>query len=77
MSRADAAKELWRDWKGSAARWWRAKAAGGPADQTAMWIAAVGTAAALIGLAMCPRVTVLACAGCYVWAKVEERRKKP
>jgi len=74
-TRLDAAKSLWRDWKESALRWWTAKSAGGAGDQNSAWLAAVGIPAALLGLAVCPRLTVLACAGIYVWSKIEERRK--
>ena len=73
-TRLDAAKSLWRDWKGAAARWWATKSAGGSKDQTSMWLAAAGIPAALLGLVLCPRLTVLACAGVYVWSKIEERR---
>lgn len=73
-TRLDAAKSLWRDWKNAAARWWATKSAGDSKDQTSMWLAAVGIPAALLGLVLCPRLTVLACAGVYVWSKIEERR---
>lgn len=76
-TRLDAAKSLWRDWKNKAARWWAAKSAGGAKDQMSTWLAAVGVPAALLGLVLCPRLTVLACAGIYVWLKIEERRKDP
>lgn len=72
--RIDVAKSLWRDWKAAAARWWKAKSAGGPGDQTSMWLAAVGIPAALIGLILCPRLTMLACIGVYIWLEIEERR---
>ena len=68
-------KSLWRDWKNSALGWWKAKSAGDQKDQTSMWIAAVGIPAAALGLVLCPRLTVLACAGAYVAVKIEERRK--
>lgn len=76
-TRTEAAKSLWRDWKDQAARWWRGKAAGGAKDQTALWLAAAGVPAALLGLVMCPRLTVLACAGAWIYAKIEERRTRP
>lgn len=74
-TRADAAKALWRDWKEAATRWWTAKSAGDSKDQTKMWLAAVGIPAAILGLALCPRLAIAACAGVYVWLKIEERRK--
>jgi hypothetical protein len=73
-TRLDAAKSLWRDWKDAAARWWMIKSAGDFKDQTSTWLAAVGIPAALLGLVLCPRLTVLACAGVYIWSKIEERR---
>ena len=73
-TRLDAAKSLWRDWKDAARHWWATKSAGDSKDQTSMWLAAVGIPAVLLGLILCPRLTVLVCAGIYVWSKIEERR---
>lgn len=73
-TRLDATKSLWRDWKDAASRWWTIKSAGDSKDQTSMWLAAVGIPAALLGLVLCPRLTVLACAGVYIWSKIEKRR---
>ena len=73
-TRLDAAKSLLRDWKTAAARWWKAKSAGGSGDQTSTWLAAVGIPAALLGLVLCPRLMVLACVGFYIWSEIEERR---
>ena len=72
--RIDAAKSLWRDWKAAAARWWKAKSAGGSGDQTSTWLAAVGIPAALLGLVLCPRLTMLACVVVYIWMEIEDRR---
>ena len=73
-TRLDAAKSLWREWKGAASRWWATKSAGDSTGQTSTWLAAVGIPAALLGLILCPRLVVLVCAGIYVWSKIEERR---
>ena len=74
-TRAEAAKELYAEWKDSAVRWWKSKSAGGAEDQTSMWFAAVGIPAVLIGLALCPRITVAAVAAAWTWKQIEDRRK--
>jgi len=74
-SRIDAFKALWLEWKKSFVRWWNDHAAGSPADQTMAWAVAVGVPGVALGLALYPRLTVLICAGIYVWLKIEERKK--
>lgn len=46
-----------------------------PKAQTRAWIAAAGIPAAAVGLALCPRATVLICAALWIWSKIEEKRK--
>jgi len=75
MTRFEAARALWKELLYAVERWWRAKAFGGPADQTKLWIAAVSIPAFLTGIAVSPRITVLASAALYVWYKIEEKRK--
>ena len=72
--RIDAAKSLWLDWKAAVVRWWKAKSAGDSKDQTSTWLAAVGIPAALLGLILCPRLTMLTCVVVYIWMEIEERR---
>lgn len=74
-TRLEAAKELWRCLKGSTLAWWKAKAAGDYRDQTLAWAAACGLPGAALGLWLCPRTTVFACAAAWAWFEIEKRRK--